>query len=743
MEKQQLEELLKDMSLQEKVDQMLQITGRFYQMDINSVLTGPALQMGLIESDINMAGSILGTYGAKELKQIQKTYMEQHPHHIPMLFMMDIIHGMKTIFPMPLAMGASFEPELVRRCAQASAKEAAYSGLHVTFSPMVDLVRDARWGRVMESTGEDPYLNSRMAEAQVRGFQGESMSEEGRVCACVKHFAGYGAAVAGREYSAAELSERTLRQYYFPAYKAGIDAGAGMVMTAFNTIDNIPATANRWLMRDILRGEMGFGGVLISDFSAILETVVHGYAEDKKDAAKKAVEAGVDIDMMTGCYSENLAELVEQGIVPESLVDECVWRILDLKNKLGLFDNPYKDADEAKAEEVILCREHRALAREAAGKSCVLLKNENILPLNKEKKIAFIGPYTYCKKIISNWSVAGESKDCVSVKEAADEIFDSIHTSYHAGSQMTGRKVRFEGFSAFGKAAEPDDEEWGEEKERKELEEAVRAAKEAEIVVLSVGESYLHSGEACSRAFLDIPEVQMNLFRRIAEVNPNIVVVLFNGRPLDIREISAKSKALLVAWMPGTEGGHGIVDVLTGKVNPSGKLPMSFPYCVGQCPVFYNELSTGRPYREGDTNRYFSKYLDIPNKPLYPFGYGLSYSEFEISPVKLNKNSFCEGDVITASVTVKNTGEFPGTEVIQLYVQDVAASVARPVKELKGFEKVTLRESEEAVVSFRIDETMLSFIRADGTVGCEPGLFRIWVGNSSETSNMAEFWLTK
>lgn len=740
MESQDLKKLLTDMSLQEKVGQMLQLTGRFYQMDTNTVLTGPALQLGLTKDDIDLAGSVLGTYGAEELKQIQKDYMEKQPHHIPMLFMMDVIHGMKTIFPMPLAMGASFEPELARRCAQAAARESAYSGIHVVFSPMTDLVRDARWGRVMESTGEDPYLNGCMAEAQVRGFQGENMRSEGNVCACIKHFAGYGAAVAGRDYNTVELSEQTFRQYYLPAYKAGIDAGAGMVMTSFNTIDNIPATVNKRLMRGILRDEMGFDGVLISDFSAILETVAHGYSKDRADAAKNAVEAGVDIDMMSSCYSENLAALVERGIVPEALVDECVWRILELKNKLGLFENPYKDADEARSSEVILCREHRRLAREAVGKSCVLLKNEGILPLDTKKKTAFIGPYTFSKKIMSSWAVTGETKDCVSIREAAGEVYAPELAAYHAGTQIVGKDIAFTGFSSLDKPVDPNDESWEEGVAREKLEEALQAAKEAETVVLSIGESCLQSGEACSRAFLDVPQIQMELLRKIAEVNKNIVVVLFIGRPLDLREISMFAKAVLVAWMPGTEGGHGIVDVLTGKVNPSGKLSMSFPYCVGQCPVFYNELSTGRPYQEGDTNRYRSKYLDIPNKPLYPFGYGLSYTTFEISPIRLDRNEASGEGSLTASVIVTNTGELPGTEVVQLYVQDVTASMSRPVRELKRFEKVTLHAGEKKEVSFRIDAEMLSFIRADGTVGCEPGMFRVWIGNSSETGNMAEFW---
>lgn len=743
MKTKELKDLLSSMSLQEKVDQMLQVMGMFYQMDANAILTGPGAHLGVTEEDINMAGSILGTYGAETLKGIQEKYMEKQPHHIPMLFMLDVIHGMKTVFPMPLAMGASFDPDMAEKCAEAAAKEAAYSGLHVTFSPMVDLVRDARWGRVMESTGEDPYLNSLLSAAQVKGFQGDDLSKEGKVCACIKHFAGYGGATAGRDYNTVELSERTFRQYYLPAYKAGIDAGVGMVMTSFNTVNDIPASTNKWLMRDILREEMGFDGVLISDFSAILETVAHGYSADKRDAAKKAVEAGVDIDMMTNCYSANLAELVESGEVDEALVDECVWRILMLKNKLGLFENPYKDADPEKEKEVILCDEHRALAREAAGKSCVLLKNEGMLPLDMEKNIAFVGPYTTCKKIISSWAIVGEPKHCVSIEEAAKEVFDDSRTTYHEGTPVLGREVKLVGFGSVNSLEGTKDvqTELTEEEENKMFAEAIAAAKAADIVVMPLGESFLQSGEATSRAMLDIPDVQMKLFREVAKVNENIVVVLFNGRPLDLREISQTAKAVLEVWFPGTEGGHAIVDVLTGKVNPSGKLSMSFPYSVGQCPVYYNEYSTGRPYHEGDGNRFLSKYIDIPNKPLYPFGYGLSYTTFDISPVVLSQTEMKEDETITAKAVVKNTGAVAGTEVVQLYIQDVTASVVRPVKELKGFEKVTLQPGEEKEVSFAIDEKVLSFIKADGEIGSEPGLFRVWIGNSSDTKNVAEFVL--
>ena len=740
MKKEDLKALLADMSLQEKADQMMQLMGLFYLDDAEGVLTGPARELGVGEEDFWMTGSILGTYGAEQLMAIQKKYMEKQPHHIPMLFMMDVIHGLKTVFPMPLAQGATFEPELSGRCARAAAREAAVSGLHVTFSPMVDLVRDARWGRVMESTGEDPYLNGLFAKAQVEGFQGDDMGKPYKVCSCVKHFAAYGGAQAGRDYNTVELSEHTLRDFYLPPYKAAVDAGVGMVMTSFNTVNGIPASTNRWLMRDILRDEMGFDGVLISDFSAILETVAHGNSADEADAAKKALEAGVDIDMMTSVYAANLCRLVEEGKVSEALIDESVMRILELKNKLGLFENPYKDANPEEEKTVILCDEHRKLAREAAGKCFVLLKNDGLLPVDMSKKVAFVGPYTNCKEIISSWAVTGDVNACVSIEEAAREVFDLTRTTFYQGCQMLDNDYHLTGFGNMGESVPG---KLSEEEQKKMFEEAVEAAKKADLVIMPIGEHFLQTGEAASRAMIDVPEIQMNLFREVSKVNENIVVVLFNGRPLDLRELSKTAKAVLDVWLPGTEGGHAIVDALTGKINPSGKLPMSFPYCVGQVPVHYNEYSTGRPNLEGMQGRFKSKYIDIPNAPLYPFGYGLSYTDFEISPVTLSGDAVTDVQPVRACVTVKNTGKVEGTEVIQLYIQDVAASVVRPVKELKGFKKVTLCPGEEKKAEFIIDEEMLRFLRADGTVGSEEGKFRVWIGNSSNTKNEAVFYYQK
>lgn len=737
MTEQKLTELLRDMSLEEKVNQMSQVTGGFFNGEI--VVTGPMADKRFTEDNVNLAGSVIGSMGAETLKSIQKNYMEKHPHHIPLLFMLDVINGYKTVFPIPLAQGASFEPELSEQCASVAAKEASVSGLHVTFAPMTDLVRDARWGRVMESTGEDPYLNSLFCAAMVRGFQGNSLKDNYTIAACVKHFAGYGAPTAGRDYNTVELSEHTFREFYLPSYQAGIDAGAALVMTSFNTVNGIPATGNKKLMRDILREQMKFDGVLISDWAAIEETIYHGYCADREEAAVRAVEAGVDIDMMTGIYSENLCQMVRDGKIREELIDEACLRILRLKNNLGLFENPYKDADQKKEKEYILCEEHRNLAREAAKKSFVLLKNEeHILPLDQQKKIAFIGPYADNRNLLGAWSFIADAKDVMTLHEAVQEQYVSENSTFCQGSPMLGADVCLEGFG------EQQQQSYTKEQEEHMLQEAVQAAEEADIVVLAIGEDRLQSGEATSNANIRIPEVQEALLDRIAEVNQNIVVVLFSGRPLDIREINKKAKAILQVWLPGTEGARAIADTLFGKYNPSGKLPMSFPYCVGQVPVHYNEYSTGRPHVEGkDKDRFRSKYLDIPNEPLYPFGYGLSYTTFEVSDIQLNQTWMDTSGQIEAEVTVKNTGNCTGTETLQLYIHDIAASVVRPVRELKDFKKVTLRPGEERKVVFTITEQQLLFLTENGIYESEAGEFEIFIGKDSLTDNKASFVLKK
>lgn len=732
MTKEALQELLEDMSLEEKIGQMNQVAGSFFLGA--SVATGPMAEKGFTQENIDRAGSAIGVSGAAAVKKVQKAYMEKHPHRIPLLFMLDVINGYKTVFPIPLGQGAAFEPELSMRCARMAAREAAVSGLHVTFSPMADLVRDARWGRVMESTGEDPYLNSLYATAMVRGYQGNDLRDRGSIAACIKHFAGYGAPDAGRDYNTVELSEHTLRQFYLPAYEAGVRAGAALVMTAFNTIDGIPATGNRRLMRQILRDEMGFDGVLISDWAAIEEMLCHGYCADRTQAAQRAVTAGVDVDMMAGVYAEQLAALVQGGEVPETLIDEAVMRILTLKNALGLFEAPFKDADEEKEKEIILCEEHRALAREAARKSFVLLKNEGVLPLAPDTKTAYIGPYVDSRNLMGAWSLTGETKDVATLREAVLEQRADADVVFCCGCPMTDRDMKLEGF------LECMDEMVSAEEQQRMMDEAVEAAKACGRVVMLLGEDRRQSGEAASSAGIQIPGIQQELLDRVCAVCDQVAVVLFSGRPLDIRRIAEKAQAVLLAWMPGTEGARALVDVLSGRYAPSGKLPMSFPYCAGQVPVHYNEYATGRPHVPGkDKDRFRSKYLDIPNAPLYPFGFGLTYTSFRVSPVRLDRDHMAKDDVLTASVTVRNTGLAEGTETIQLYIHDVAASVVRPIKELKGFCKVTLQPGEQKDICFPITERELRFLTENGRWESEPGAFEVFIGTSSLADMPARF----
>lgn len=732
MEQQKLLELLKEMSLEEKINQLFQGNGTLYEGD--SVATGPAAEQGFTEKTVSEAGSVLSIIGAEKIKKIQKAHMEKHPHHIPLVFMADIINGYKTVFPIPLAQGAAFNPRVAFTGAEVAAKEASVSGIQVTFSPMVDLVRDARWGRVMESTGEDPYLNSQYAKALVEGYQGDDPRESGKIGACVKHFAAYGAPVAGRDYNNVELSERTLREEYLPAYEAAVKAGALLVMTSFNTLNRIPSTANQWLLRQVLREEMGFDGAVISDWAAIEEIKNHGVAKDKKEAARLAMEAGTDIDMMTTCYPNYLKELVESGNIKEELVDEAVLRILELKNKLGLFEHPYKDADEEAEKTVLLCQEHREKAREAAKETFVLLENKGMLPLNKEEKVAFIGPYTEEKGILGAWSIFGDEEDAVSIREGvtaygAKALFAKGCNSLEPGQWIQGMNRKYE---MAGTKAETD----------VMIGEAVETALKADKVVLCIGEHSAQSGEAASRGDITIPETQKKLLREVARVNKNLTVVLFNGRPLDIREIKELAKAILVVWMPGTEGGAAITEVLYGETSPSGRLPMSFPYSVGQVPVFYGEFNTGRKLtEENPENRFLSKYLDIPNAPLYPFGYGLTYSAFTYSDVLLSSNQLKADGEITASVTLKNIGRKEAAEVVQMYIRDDFGSVARPVRALRGFQKVWLKPGEEKRISFVITTQLLKFYDIDMNLKAEEGSFTVFVGSDAGTKNQAVFEL--
>ena len=746
MQEQELLDLLKDMSLDEKINQMVQLNADFYDIEENGdSITGPMLEMGLTKDQVWQAGSVLGTVGAAKIKKFQKVYMEHQPHHIPLLFMADVINGYRTIFPMPLAQGCTFDPELVRKMASVSARETARAGLHLTFSPMSDLARDARWGRVLESTGEDPYLNCCMTSAMVKGYQGEDVLKEDHVAACVKHFAAYGAPLGGRDYNQVELSERTLREDYLPAYKAGVDAGALMIMTSFNTLGRVPSTANKALMRGILRDEWGFDGVVISDWAAIWELLKHGIAEEEDEAAALAVKAGVDIDMMTEIYANHLKKLVEEGKVEEKLIDEAAYRILRLKNRLGLFENPYKNADEVYDEALEIEEEHRALARVAAAESFVLLKNDGILPLVKKADaaknsqhtgIALIGPYVREKQICGSWSLFWKQSDLVTVEEGIRKKEPDKNMAYAKGCEILGYQQKICGFGV----------EFENTKSKEELEammqEAVETAKKAETVILFLGEHYQASGESASQTEIQLPAHQLELLDRVYEVNPQIVVVTFSGRPLDLRHVAEKAKAVLHVWFPGIEGGNAIADVLFGDQEPGGRLAMCFPYTVGQVPVYYSELHTGRRRPEGEiTPRGVSGYLDAPNHPLYAFGYGLTYTSFAYSEISLSSEIMTREESLTAKIMVQNTGSRAGTEVVQLYIRDVAGSVARPVRELKGFQRIILQPGESREVTFEITEKMLRFYNIDMEYVAEPGRFEIYIGGNSDAGQKAEFRL--
>ncbi len=731
MKEAELRQLLHDMTLEEKIGQLVQLPGYFQN---EGAVTGPAGDMGLTQDDLRLAGSYLSIIGAEKIRKLQTEFMVRHPHHIPLLFMADIINGYRTVFPIPLAQGCTFDPELVKEGASIAAREAAAAGIHVTFSPMADLVRDARWGRVMESTGEDPYLNGQMAAAMVRGYQGDSLQEKGHIAACLKHFAGYGAPEGGRDYNNVELSPRTLREDYLPAYQAAVDAGCEVVMTSFNTLDRIPSAANEWLLKEVLRKEMGFSGMVISDWNALQELLAHGIAADQKEAAFIALRAGVDMDMTSPIYTRNLKQLVEEGKVPEHWIDESTWRVLTLKNKLGLFERPFKDADEEDEKALLLSDAHRQAARDCAEKSFVLLKNkEHMLPLQGEEA-AFIGPYVDHQSLNGAWSIFADDQDTVTVKTALSRHPKTKNVLTAPGCPINDPDQPVMGFQ---QPVSPDSLD-----AEAALREAVSLAKEAKKVVLCLGEHRECTGEAASRGDITLPQCQLRLLDEVVKVNQNIIVVLFGGRPLDIRPLKEKAKTILMAWLPGTEGGNAVVRTLLGESNPSGKLSMCFPYCVGQLPIHYNHLNTGRPYH-GDCHagRFGSKYQDIPNEPLYPFGYGLSYTAFDYSPIRLSADSMTKQGSVTATVTVTNTGDQPGTETVQMYLRDLAASVARPVRMLKGFQKVTLNPGESREVSFTVTEDMLRFYDRSMQYVSEPGDFDVFIGPDSRTENTARFTL--
>jgi beta-glucosidase len=632
------------------------------------------------------------------------------------MFGYDVVHGHKTIFPIPLGESCSWDLDLIRRSASAAAAEAAASGLNWTFAPMVDISVDPRWGRVSEGAGEDPYLGSLIAAARVKGFQGEDLADPLTVLACVKHFAAYGAPFGGRDYNTVDMSERQFREFYMPPYKAGVDAGALSVMTAFNEYDGVPATGNQYLLKDLLKGEWNFQGFVVTDYTSINEMVHHGYARDEAEAGVKAVNAGVDMDLQGEVYFSYLRGLVDSGFVREKTIDNAVRRILNVKAKLGLFDDPYLYCDRARENQMVSNPEIKALSRDAARRSMVLLKNEGCLPFDRGDRIAVIGELAASRRdLLGSWKAAGEWDDMNSILDAVRAYNGAANVIYAEGCRKIGS-------------------------DRSGFSEAMDAVAQADKVLMVIGEDWDWSGEAASRTDVGVPGIQSELLKMIASAGKPVALVLLNGRPLVLEEESKDADAILEAWYPGTMGAEAVTDIVFGQYNPSGKLTMTFPRSVGQIPVFYYEKNTGRPiYLPND--KYKSKYLDSPNEPLYPFGYGLSYTDFKYSNLTLSSPKMKKGHTIDATVTVTNIGSRTGEETVQLYIRDLIGSVTRPVKQLKGFQKLVLAPGESRTVTFTIDDEMLSFWRHDMTFGIEDGDFKVMVGGSSSDLLQTSFSL--
>lgn len=706
-----IDSLLTLMTLDEKVGQLT-----LYTSDMDQ--TGAFLR-DEYQEDIKTGrvGAIFNAYGAEYTRSLQEKAVEETRLGIPLIFGYDVVHGHRTIFPVPLAEASSWNLEMMKKTAEVAAREAASEGLHWTFAPMIDISRDPRWGRIIEGSGEDAYLGSRIAEAKVKGFQGEDLKDLNTLAATAKHFVGYGAAKAGRDYHSVDMSDRELREVYLPPFKAAVDAGVATIMTAFNDLNGIPATANKYLFKDILRDEWGFNGFVVTDYTAIMELIYHGVAKDEYQASELAFNAGVDMSMQDGFYQQTLADLVNEGRISMNQINEAVANVLRVKFQLGLFDDPYRYSDTEREKAEIMKPENIETAREMARQSMVLLKNENqLLPINESvKTVAVIGPMADNRRdLIGSWSAAGDWAKSVTLLEGLKEKMPNVNFIHVKGAEIEGEDTS--GFR-----------------------EAVQAARRADMVILALGEAYWMSGEAASRSVIDLPGVQEELAKEIYKTGKPIAVVLMNGRPLTINWLDKNVSAILETWYLGTTAGDAIADVLSGDYNPSGKLTITFPRNVGQIPIHYDMRNTGRPF-DAD-NKYTSKYLDVPNEPLYPFGYGLSYTNFDYGPISLSSKTMSLSDTLKVSITVTNTGNFDGEEVIQLYIHDKVASVARPVKELRNFRKINFQKGEKKTIEFFITKEDLSLYRADMSFGTEPGEFTVFVGGSSVDTQTSEFEL--
>ncbi|HEY8185828.1 MAG TPA: glycoside hydrolase family 3 N-terminal domain-containing protein, partial [Pyrinomonadaceae bacterium] len=680
--------LLARMTLEEKLGQLQQLDG-----EGNGNFRPEHLEM----ARKGLLGSTLNVRGAQKTNELQRNAVTASRLKIPLIFGFDVIHGYRTIFPIPLGEASSWDPVAVERAAGIAAAEARAAGVHWTFAPMVDIARDARWGRIAEGSGEDPYLGSMMARARVRGFQGSDYSAPNKVVACAKHWVAYGVAEAGRDYNTTDISERTLREVYFPPFKAAVDAGVGTLMSAFNDLSGVPASANHFTLTEVLRGEWKFDGFVVSDYTAVEELMKHGVAANGSDAAREALNAGVDMEMVSRLYNKNAGELLKQRKLTMQTIDEAVRRILRIKFRLGLFDKPY--TDEGLERTAIFNSSNVAAAREIAGRSMVLLRNDhNVLPLDKKvRSIALIGPLADSRPdMLGSWNGDGRSEDAVTLLDGLKAKLPQAKINYAKGCETKCDTA--DGF-----------------------ERAVRAAKDSDVAILAVGESADMSGEAASRSSLDLPGRQLDLVKAVQATGKPTVVVLMNGRPLTISWLAENTPAILETWFAGSQAGNAIADVLFGDVNPGGKLPVTFPRTVGQEPLYYNHKNTGRP--PDPNNKYTSKYLDVDWRPLFPFGYGLSYTQFKITNLTLSTQRIPVNGKLTVAVDVENTGRRAGDEVVQLYVHDLAASITRPVKELKGFQRITLQPGEKRRVEFVVDAQQLGFWNRQMRFVVEPGEF--------------------
>ncbi|HXE80400.1 MAG TPA: beta-glucosidase BglX [Vicinamibacterales bacterium] len=724
-----IDELLAQMSLDEKIGQMNQASSTF---DVTGPPPTEAAQKQLYEHlGSGRLGSMLNVVGAEATRKAQQLAVEGSRHRIPLLFGLDVIHGYKTMFPIPLAEAASWDLEAIERSARIAATEASAAGIHWTFAPMVDVSRDARWGRVMEGSGEDPYLGAQIAAARVRGFQGTNLAALDTIAACVKHYAAYGFAEAGRDYNTVDLSENTLQNLVLPPFRAAVDAGAATVMNSFNEIGGIPATGSSYLQREVLKRDWGFQGFVVSDWGSIGEMVAHGFAADLRDAARAAITAGSDMDMESRAYIAHLADLVKSGAVDVRLIDEAVRRILRVKFALGLFDDPYRYSDPAREARTLLAPEHLAAARDVARKSIVLLRNErNLLPLSKSvRSIAVIGPLANDKDTpLGSWRAQAEPNSAVSVLEGIQAaVSPDTKVEYAVGAPLVVGERAFHLPLKYNTT------------DRSGFPAAVAAAKAADVVVMALGEDSFQSGEGRSQVDIGLKGLQEELLRAVFAVNRNVVVVLMNGRPLVLTWMAEHVPAIVEAWHLGSQAGHAIADVLFGDYNPSGKLPMSFPRHVGQLPMSYNHKSTGRP---GPSDTVFwSQYTDSPNSPLYPFGFGLSYTTFTYDRLRLSANELARDGRLDVTVTLTNSGRRAGVEVVQLYIRDLVASTTRPVKELKGFQRVELKPGESRDVTFTLTPADLAFFTANRRWEAEPGEFKVFVGGNSRDVLEASFVL--